>query len=1076
MPDSLSSLFLSVFFLEREILRYPLIEAIGPAAGVEVVLFTRSAVTEFSQDRTLLLEMFLARRCLTDICGTEETCTEAGCVDQEIDVLKLQTIVPGKENDVIIKRDTTPPIITLQTQTPTVTASRSIRFDFDCNEPPCTFECQLDASEFTACRSPIVYESLTEGRHDFAVRGVDSSGVSSDGLATHQWMIDATDPVAEISSAPTLWSTDAQPVFTFNCNEAVCDFRCQLDNETSFPCSSPQMLDPLADGPHVFMVAAVDLAENSDLFPPAYFWNLDTIEPRVQFLSVPSTRTSSRSVSLSFVCDEPPCSYECAIDGQDATACSSPFNIANTGVGAHSLSVAAADRAGNVSTTTTASWTVMGEWQSVDSRDGSTCAIAHDQSLWCWGPNYRNELGDGTRESRPLPTQVGTDKNWMTVSMGEYYAPQGNQFACGTRTDGSLWCWGLITLEFPGTAYRFPIQLGANVNWVSISVGGPNACGISLGGELWCFGVFFSGTMPGYARSPIRFGTDSDWTSVHVSSRHACGIKSDQTLWCWGSNAYGTLGQGTASGEQIEPIEVLPGSTWKSISLASYRSCAINTDDQLWCWGRNVEGELGYGDQDDTVRVPTHMMITRSWKSVALRTRHSCAIAMDGTSWCWGNNYWGELATDQRGLIAEESQVGTDNDWQTITAGHAHTCALKADQTLWCWGHNVVGQLGNGLRGDRHVPTQVGSDLDWDSVSSGEHHSCAIKSSGELWCWGNNTNGQLGKVFPSTGLYSGFATVPVHIDSSPQVWRKIAAGTQYSCGIDNDGKLYCWGSNTDGRLGIGADMSTSATITVVRPQSRWQSVSTSRSFACAIDDGDQAWCWGKNDRGQLGNGSPLTATVPVPLATPPNWEVSSRIVQIAAGVEHACLVKDDASLWCWGTNDGIQNGPMDGSLTATVAIRDPNMMSQWAYVSAGRTYTCAIQNDNSLQCRGSNAYGMLGNGTTRSESDMTPVDDPSQWQMISASWYHICGIQTDESLWCWGKNSSGEIGDGTTERRTSPAEAGAGRSWRTVSSALHHSCAVSQDGSLWCWGRNVGGQLGNGILPFNHQATETRRP
>ena len=128
------------------------------------------------------------------------------------------------------------------------------------------------------------------------------------------------------------------------------------------------------------------------------------------------------------------------------------------------------------------------------------------------------------------------------------------------------------------------------------------------------------------------------------------------------------------------------------------------------------------------------------------------AIDVDGTLWCWGyaagvsRGYLGDGTTNGSSVPI---QIGTDTDWSSVSAGTNHTCAIKTDGSLYCWGSNYSGQIGIGSVDEvfglgQDTPVQVGTDSDWRSVSAGSLNTCAVKTNNDLYCWGINTNGQIG--------------------------------------------------------------------------------------------------------------------------------------------------------------------------------------------------------------------------------------------------------------------------------------------------------------------------------------------
>jgi hypothetical protein len=177
------------------------------------------------------------------------------------------------------------------------------------------------------------------------------------------------------------------------------------------------------------------------------------------------------------------------------------------------------------------------------------------------------------------------------------------------------------------------------------------------------------------------------------------------------------------------------------VEAGGHHTCAIKTNGSLWCWGYNYYGQLGIGTWLDK-KVPTQVSGT-NWVTVSAGVAHTCGVKTDGTLWCCGYNEYGQLGIGTWLDKNAPTQVGTGTNWVSVSAGKDHTCGVKTDGTLWCWGRNNYGQLGDGTTGNKNVPVQV-SGTNWVSVSAGDGHTCGIKTDGTLWCWGDNLVGQLG--------------------------------------------------------------------------------------------------------------------------------------------------------------------------------------------------------------------------------------------------------------------------------------------------------------------------------------------
>jgi alpha-tubulin suppressor-like RCC1 family protein len=218
------------------------------------------------------------------------------------------------------------------------------------------------------------------------------------------------------------------------------------------------------------------------------------------------------------------------------------------------------------------------------------------------------------------------------------------------------------------------------------------------------------------------------------------------------------------------------------------------------------------------------------------------------------------------------------------------------------------------------------------------------------------------------------------------------------------------------------------------------------AHSCAIKANGALWCWGANDKGQLGDGSTIGKNSPIEVTA-----LGSSVVSISAGQAHTCARKADGTLWCWGLNDAGQLG-IGTTSNSLVPLQVSSLGASVASVSAGYAHTCAVKADGTLWCWGSNNWGQLCDFTNKnriSPIQVTQLGAPVS--SVAASVYHTCAVKADATLSCWGLDSSGELGDGTT--------GGNGKSWPVPVTALGAAvvsvagtCAIVTDGTLWCWG------------------------
>ncbi len=333
----------------------------------------------------------------------------------------------------------------------------------------------------------------------------------------------------------------------------------------------------------------------------------------------------------------------------------------------------------------------------------------------------------------------------------------------------------------------------------SLAAGFGHVCAV-IRGALLCWGDNAAGqlgtadTMP---RSvPTRVGSASDWVQVEAGASSSCARRAGGSVWCWGDNSAGQLGVADLAGRTEPAFVSLPASA-SVVSLNHRHGCALLSGGALFCWGENEEGQLGQGDVHpgaDALQ-PVQVESDVAFRQVDTGDGHTCAIKADRTLWCWGRNVRGELGLGEGapGQVRTPTQVA-GADWSAVFAGQDHTCALKTDGSLHCTGLGEFGQLGLGNRDSRSTFARVGAET-WSTYGTNTFASCGIRGQGSLYCWGRNVEGQLG-----TGdLEDRVSPVPV----SDEGWALIGAGRFFTCAARRDQTVACTGDNVEGQLGTG---------------------------------------------------------------------------------------------------------------------------------------------------------------------------------------------------------------------------------------------------------------------------------
>jgi len=272
---------------------------------------------------------------------------------------------------------------------------------------------------------------------------------------------------------------------------------------------------------------------------------------------------------------------------------------------------------------------------------------------------------------------------------------------------------------------------------------------------------------------------------------------------------------------------------------------------------------------------------------------HGCGLTQGGMAWCWGANESGQLGDGTTQDRSSAVQVDTPLSFSLLAAGLSHTCGLDARGAAYCWGRNLNGQLGDRSRQDRSIPGGVQGNHAFQSLSAGWNHTCGLTGTGQLYCWGLNGDSQVGDGTRVDRL------VPTRV---PGVFQSVVAGSGHTCGISGS-RVLCWGSNRSGQLGTGGAVETSGTpVQVQGLPSSPESLAAGAVHTCALLSGGQAYCWGQNLHGQLGDGTTENRDVPVQVSG------GHSFTSLQAGGAVTCGSTEEGARYCWGMNQSGQLG------------------------------------------------------------------------------------------------------------------------------------------------------------------------
>ena len=753
-----------------------------------------------------------------------------------------------------------------------------------------------------------------------------------------------------------------------------------------------------------------------------------------------------------------------------------------------------------------------GGFVSIDATTKYACALASAGDLYCWG-NFNlsgivttsgagTNMGDAPGEVAALsPINLGTN-----IKVNQFDIGSNSQ--CAVLSSGAVKCWGDNSQG----------QLG-------------------LGDTT----SRYLSTVMGDSLNSVNLGTAVTAIQVGVGNQFACALTNTRTVKCWGDNQFGQLGIGStsdigdASGEMAGSLTSvdLNGAAVREMAVGYQHVCVLTSTGLVKCWGKNDAGQLGIGNTNSIGDGAGEMGVSLTSVSLPSGTvqhlfgnSYSTCVQMSVGSYCWGLGYNGVRFDGTENFAGKTSatmgssltamSLGTYEDVMSYSSSpdaNGHACVVNTSGDVKCLGINTYGQLG---RGDTTTfgttSTEVGVNLsavnlgDESSavqVAVAENFSCALLLTGEVKCWGKNDYGQLGigntnSIGDGTGeMGNNLTAVPF---SSTIKVQSLGAGGINTCATLTNGTVKCWGQNSSGQLGqgnttdVGSTTSSMLSLNHIRlRQERSRAIYSGMGHTCAILEDHKIQCWGKNDNGQLGlgdttnrgdNSNEMGQNLPyVDLGS------GAQVMQLALGSNHTCALLETGVVKCWGDNYygqlgkdnrndlGDGSGEMGSSLTA---INLGTSRRALKISSQGNT-SCAVLDNGTAKCWGSNSNGQLGQGSTTTLGDDTgemaalqAIDLNGFVLDVQVGGYHTCAILDDNSLKCWGKNDEGQLGYGNiTQLGDGAGEMGsslltvslravvATRTVLSVSLGNAHTCALLNNHSVKCWGKGLSGQLGS---------------
>ena len=760
---------------------------------------------------------------------------------------------------------------------------------------------------------------------------------------------------------------------------------------------------------------------------------------------------------------------------------------------------------------------------SIGSGFSHSCALDTLGQVYCWGANNFGQLGDGTNDNSWVPVEVALGgKTVASLAVGQYHN-------CVIDTLGEAYCWGFNTSG----------QLGNNDNTSSpvlvkvvndsgallgktlesIAAGYEHTCALDTLGEAYCWGWNLSGQLgnglTGVKRVPEKVSNSSGsvlenktLVSISTNTNHNCVLDTLGKAYCWGQNTQGQLGNNDNTNSLIA-VEVdvgtssaLEGKTLESINAGDSHTCAIDTLGETYCWGANVYGQLGDGTNDASwipAKVDngaSSVLEGKDTASISAGYQHTCVIDAAGEAYCWGRNNNRQLGNNSSADSWVPTTVATPHPTPVVTldiGGGPAPCAVTAvtDTTITCTtsAHaiglvdvtvSIDGEVHNLSNTYRYFDMPVIDAISPESgptaggtpvTITGTNFTQAVAldvSIGGAVCDNIDVVSDTELTCTTTAHTRGLVDVAIEVYGLPST---LADAYRYQ----NPPTI----SSITPEFGpSGGGTSLTITGTNFEQSVGWQLVAAGGYHTCALDTAGEAYCWGGNNYGQLGNGDNTFSTTPVKVVNDTGVLAGKTLVSIAAGNMHTCALDTAGEAYCWGYNWGgsLGNGLGASSNIPVKVVNDTGELAGKTLVSiaAGNMHTCALDTAGEAYCWGYGDNGQLGDGlNTGSNIPVKVVNNTGELAgktlvSISTGYQHACVLDTAGEAYCWGENSLGQLGSGGSANSNIPVKVVngtgvlVGKTLVDIAAGYRNTCALDTAGEAYCWGANNSGQLGNG--------------
>ena len=746
----------------------------------------------------------------------------------------------------------------------------------------------------------------------------------------------------------------------------------------------------------------------------------------------------------------------------------------------------------------------------------STIILKEDGTVWATGRNHYGQLGNGTTTDSNKPVQVKIDENTYLTNVRKISTS--NYYTVALTTNGEVYAWGDNGSEQLGQGnskvlYATKIKnqdgTGPLQNIVDVIANHSNTLYLDNDGGLY---------ICGYTDTTLYLGKTASTKGVtYLGQQNAIKITGGyQTVGmvtssgkaiAWGKNSYGVLGNGTTTDNIIGKTTI--GEDIDDFKLTCYSGMFLKDNGKAYSAGLNNYGQLGIGNTTSKSTYTEISIDTESKiKYIAPGGNTSAIMTSDGKVYETGYNKNGQLS-DGTTTNSNKFKLLLNNDNTEVTDAlvipekigdatnvkHTLFALIRKDGSIWTVGGNIYGQLGNGTTLNATYLTNVGADEVKLNVrneyikignkleikaTEGENINAFIQDSSNKgsWTW-TSSNEDVATIDNNgivTGKTIGYTTITgyntktaatakaiinVYSNKEGAITRpQIEVGPEYTITLKEDGTVWATGKNDCGQLGNGTTTNSNKPVQVKIDENTYltnvRKISTSNLFTVALTTNGEAYAWGYNPKGQLGQGTTSNVLYATKVKNQDGTGYVQNIIDVIANHSDTMYLDKDGGIYmCGYSNSTLFLGQTASTKGVTYLGQKNAIKITGGYYNAG-----LITASGKAIAWGQNDYGAFGNGTT--SSNETLIGENINDFKLAA--YGGVILRENGKAYITGYNGNGQLGIGNTTTQTKFTEISIDTKAKIkyVTTGGNNSAVMTSDGKVYVTGYNAKGHLSNG--------------